>query len=114
VKVVCRECGETIAVLVADTRRKEIKQDKEAVCEDCAISEEDVLEELSDLEHRQWMHWSKYVAENHDIPEELREKWEKNWKPYSDLSEDMKEKDRKWAKKALAVFKETSDGGDME
>lgn len=61
------------------------------------------VEELADLEHRQWMHWSKYVAKNHDIPEDLREKWKENWKPYSELSDEMKEKDRKWARKALAI-----------
>lgn len=65
-----------------------------------------IIEELADLEHRQWMHWSQYVAKEHDIPEELEEKWEKNWKPYSQLSEEMKEKDRKWARKALAVIRE--------
>lgn len=65
---------------------------------------EEVLEELADLEHRQWIHWSKYVAENHDIPDELREKWEKSWKPYSELSEEMKDKDRKWARKALEII----------
>lgn len=61
------------------------------------------IEELADLEHRQWMHWSKYVSKNHDISEDLREKWEENWKPYSELSEEMKEKDRKWARKVLAI-----------
>jgi len=64
-----------------------------------------LLEELADLEHRQWMHWSQYVAKEHDIPEELEEKWDENWKPYSELSEEMKEKDRKWARKALEIVK---------
>lgn len=58
-----------------------------------------LLEELADLEHQQWMHWSQYVAENHDIPDGLQEKWEENWRPYQDLSEELKEKDRKWARK---------------
>jgi len=58
-----------------------------------------LLEELADLEHEQWMYWSKYVADEYDIPKELEENWEKNWQPYEDLSEDMKEKDRKWARK---------------
>ncbi len=62
-----------------------------------------VIEELADLEHRQWMHWSKYLAENHDIPEGLEEKWEENWRPYEELSDELKEKDRKWARKALKI-----------
>jgi hypothetical protein len=62
------------------------------------------LEELADLEHRQWMHWSKYVAENYDIPEKLEQKWIENWKPYDELSEEMKEKDRNWARKAMKII----------
>jgi hypothetical protein len=65
-----------------------------------------LIEELADLEHRQWMHWSKYVAENHDIPEELEDKWRKSWRPYSELSEEQKDKDRKWARKALYIVQE--------
>jgi hypothetical protein len=78
--------------------------DPEHSCIECG------REELADLEHRQWMHWSKYVAKEHDIPEKLEEKWEKSWKPYSQLSEEMKEKDRKWARKALAVIREKQGG----
>lgn len=66
----------------------------------------ETIEELSDLEHRQWMHWSKYVAENYDIPEELEEKWEKSWKPYEELSEEMKDKDRKWARKVIDIVED--------
>jgi hypothetical protein len=65
-----------------------------------------LLEELADLEHQQWMHWSQYIAENYDIPDELREKWQENWEPYSKLSEEMKEKDRKWARKALKIMED--------
>lgn len=71
-----------------------------------------LLERLAEKEHDQWMHWSKYVADNHDIPDSLREKWEENWRPYSDLSDELKEKDRKWARKALEEFRNNSDKGD--
>lgn len=64
--------------------------------------DEDLLvERLAELEHRQWMSWTKYLVENHDIPENLEEKWKKNWMPYEELPEEEKEKDRKWARKAV-------------
>lgn len=62
---------------------------------------DNIREELAKLEHQQWMHWSQYVAENHDIPKDLRAKWEENWKPYEELTEKEKDKDRKWADKAI-------------
>jgi len=64
---------------------------------------EETREKLADLEHRQWMSWTKYLVENHDIPEELEEKWKKNWEDYENLSEEEKDKDRKWADKAVAI-----------
>jgi len=34
-KVLCTECGNTIATLIADTNRKHITKKKDAVCYDC-------------------------------------------------------------------------------
>ena len=56
---------------------------------------------LSDLEHEQWMSWSKYIAENNKIPKELLDKWKENWKPYSKLDEKTKDSDRIWADKII-------------
>ena len=69
----------------------------------------ELLEELAALEHRQWMHWSQHVAENNDIPDDLREKWEQNWVPYDELDDETKESDRKWARKALKTIGEQAD-----
>ena len=63
----------------------------------------DKLEVVADLEHQQWMSWSKYIAANWGIPNELVHKWKQNWKPYSELTEEEKEKDRVWARKVLKV-----------
>lgn len=108
--IVCEKCGDIIATFRADTVRQESNQEKDAVCKDCCNksdnTESDILEKLADLEHKQWMHWSKYVAENYDIPEELEKKWEKSWKPYEELSEEMKDKDRKWARKVLEIIED--------
>lgn len=62
---------------------------------------ETLKEDLAALEHRQWMSWTKYLVDNYDLPRELVEKWKENWKPYEELSEVEKEKDRKWMRKVL-------------
>lgn len=72
---------------------------------------------LSNLEHIQWEHWSKAVGkELHRIQALINKgknnlankmiidrlvRWEKNWKPYSKLTEEVKEFDREWADKIL-------------
>ncbi len=66
-------------------------------------SNNELLEKLSDIEHQQWMEWSKSVAP--EVSEERRKRWEKLWIPYADLSEEMKEEDRKYARKVLEAFK---------
>ena len=59
------------------------------------------LEKLSELEHEQWMKWSKVVAQDielaityledgafmtsRDILVKRLEKWKPNWKPYQKL-----------------------------
>lgn len=65
---------------------------------------DELLENISDKEHEQWMSWTKWLVKksDHEIPDELEEKWERNWLPYEELPEDEKEKDRKWARKVLS------------
>lgn len=75
-----------------------------------------LIEALAALEHEQWMGWSKSLAqliqgqyglEYWKLPTELALKisrWEKLWVPFADLSEEMKEKDREWARKAVSIF----------
>lgn len=40
-EVLCSECGNTIAVLIADTSRKQITKKKDAVCYNCYESEKE-------------------------------------------------------------------------
>ena len=64
----------------------------------------ELRERLSKLEHQQWMKLTKYYAESDDeieISEEKLDHWEDLWIPYEELSEEMKDKDRKWADKVL-------------
>lgn len=70
---------------------------------------EQKLEQLAELEHRQWIEWSKNLVEKEpQISKERKERWSKLWVPYSELSEPMKDLDREWARQVLAII----NGGD--
>jgi hypothetical protein len=62
-------------------------------------SERAVVERVAEVEHEQWMAWSKNVAP--EVSPERRARWRKLWVPYKDLPEEEKEKDRAWARRAL-------------
>jgi len=62
---------------------------------------DEALERMAELEHDQWVFWSKSLVKNEKIPEDLAKKWAKKWIPYSELSDSDKDLDRKWARKAL-------------
>ena len=74
---------------------------------------------LADIEHQQWIYWSKSLSKElilirdrivnpHTNPEHISdmiynrlERWRKLWKPYKKLTFEEKEQDRKWADKVL-------------
>ncbi|MGG1445034.1 hypothetical protein ABE354_23880 [Brevibacillus laterosporus] len=62
----------------------------------------EIIEKLAELEHEQWIKWSQSVAP--EVSPERRERWQTYWIPYSDLSEEVKEQDRVWARKVLEVI----------
>lgn len=70
------------------------------------------LEELAALEHEQWEHWSRTVwsrlnesKSDYDgaVALDLERRWKPNWKPYAELPDDVKEHDRKWARKIITL-----------
>lgn len=78
----------------------------------------ELREWLSEQEHIQWKQWSETIAkELQKIRNELTlgqgeawadgalrgliHRWKKNWKPYKELEEDVKDFDREWADKIL-------------
>lgn len=67
-------------------------------------TERKLTESLSDLEHEQWMYWSKSIASKEKISPEKLTSWKKDWIPYSELSEEVKEHDRKWARKVIRII----------
>jgi hypothetical protein len=61
-----------------------------------------LLERLAELEHEQWVAWSRAVAA--EVAPERRRRWEACWVPYAELPEEVKEQDRVWARKVLALL----------
>jgi len=66
----------------------------------------DLREKLAELEHMQWMQWSKELAKEEGLSAERLERWKKNWISYFELDEEAKEFDREWADKVLEILKE--------
>lgn len=67
--------------------------------------ENSLLEQLASLEHEQWMEWAKSLMKNENISESRKERWEKLFIPYSELSEESKEQDRVYARKIISILK---------
>lgn len=84
---------------------------------------DELLERLSELEHVQWQNWSKSISGDlkrlielcdkfsDNLNDEEKEfinsqkerliRWEGMWIPYDELSEDLKELDRNYARKIM-------------
>ena len=61
-------------------------------------------EDLADLEHQQWIHWTKYLIENYNL--ENKERWRvQTQTKYKDLSEKEKDSDRTWADKVIKLIR---------
>ena len=109
---------------IQSKRSRTIKNEREAPYIALERTEKDfrkeLIEKLANLEHEQWLHWSKDLAEQlmpgdpshnkHKIGARFIAKiasWrEKYWKPYEDLAEEAKDMDREWAKKVLKIVEE--------
>ena len=90
--------------------------------------DEDLLEKLSDLEHKQWCEWSSAISKEisalidildrfeDDLTDEDKAiisktkdrlvRWESLQIDYSELSEDVKEQDRVYARKTLSLLED--------
>ncbi len=63
-----------------------------------------LVEEMSNLEHEQWMSWASSIMQEEDLFKERKQRWSKYMVPYDQLEEDIKEHDRIYAKKVIAVI----------
>ena len=66
----------------------------------------DLIEALAEIEHEQWIHWSRAVAAK--VPEATHAAWQRSWVDYLELTDDVKEADRVWARKVIAVLRQHS------
>jgi len=69
-----------------------------------SVNESLLLERLSSLEHDQWMNWAKTILKTENISKERAERWEECFVPYSNLTEEMKEYDREYARKVIDLL----------
>ncbi len=76
-----------------------------------------IIEQYAEIEHEQWMQWTKAInkelkqikeaiikEKNQEAIEKLNKiinRWEKNHKPYKELPEEEKQKDREQAKPVI-------------
>jgi hypothetical protein len=60
-------------------------------------------EELADLEHEQWVHWTEYMLANL-TPENIARWKGQCLRGYSALTEREKESDRSWADRVLEII----------
>lgn len=66
--------------------------------------QKDLYEELAALEHEQWVGWAKDIADTEKINSERVERWKKLFVPYSELSQEEKDKDREWVDKVMKII----------
>lgn len=76
-----------------------------------AAKEAGMREQLAEIEHKQWIAWSKNIAETENITFARFKRWKLLWRPYSELTEDEKDQDREWGDKALSSFHSAIDEG---
>ena len=61
-----------------------------------------LIEWLADLEHQQWIAWSKNIVNSEKISEDRMDRWAGLWKPYNKLTTEQKEQDKEWAEKIIS------------
>jgi hypothetical protein len=69
------------------------------------VKDRTLLEKLAALEHDQWIAWAQSIIETEpDISEERRARWQQYFVPYENLTDEVKEHDRVWARKVIEVI----------
>lgn len=60
-------------------------------------------ETLAALEHEQWMAWAIELGARENLSEECRARWRSLLVPYSQLTDEQKNKDREWADRVMGT-----------
>ena len=68
-----------------------------------------MVEKLSKYVHEEmWIKWAKTIADQENLSSDRIRRWENLYVPYEELSEEMKELDRKFAREILQVLSDSS------
>ena len=73
------------------------------------LTDKEIIESLAELEHEQWMKWADTIMQTEKISDVRFARWASCMIPYAELTEEMKEFDREWARKALAILKKAQE-----
>jgi len=73
------------------------------------LTDEEIIEQLAKLEHHQWMMWADAIMQTEKISDARFARWASCMIPYAELSEEMKEHDRVWARQALAILRKAQE-----
>ena len=73
------------------------------------LTDEEIIESLAELEHEQWMKWADTIMQTEKISDVRFARWASCMIPYAELTEEMKEFDREWARKALAILRKAQE-----
>ena len=73
------------------------------------LTDEEIIESLAELEHEQWMKWADTIMQTEKISDSRFARWASCMIPYAELSEEMKEHDRVWARQALAILRKAQE-----
>ena len=65
-----------------------------------------LLEKLAELEHEQWVEWSKELASKEVISKERLERWKSYWVSFDELPNIVQDADRRWARKVITIIEE--------
>lgn len=65
---------------------------------------EELVDGLAELIHNEWCVWSQTIAREENISKERLGRWLDYWVPFAELDEEVKEKDRAWARKILEAI----------
>ena len=73
------------------------------------LTDEEIIESLAELEHEQWMKWADTIMQTEKISDVRFARWASCMISYAELTEEMKEFDREWARKALTILRKAQE-----
>ena len=115
----CVACGQRVTGDSIHTCSPQLKE-QDTDCQYCKqgcircdarkqLTDEEIIESLAELEHEQWMKWADTIMQTEKISDVRFARWASCMIPYAELTEEMKEFDREWARKALTILRKAQE-----